>query len=104
MSLQVITNILNDYLSLEQEDKEAVLRLLLETEDEDDICPCCELEGLLEEASVGNLHVTTGYIPGDPVKHSQYKDDNEVSSTTSLDQLWTSYVNSMKAKGGVARL
>ena len=53
MSLQVITNILNDYLSLEQEDKEVLLRLLIETEDEDVSCPCCdcELEELLEEAS-----------------------------------------------------
>ena len=85
MSLQVITNILNDYLSLEQEDKEAVLRLLLETEDEDDICPCCELEGLLEEASAGNLRVAAR----DPEGF-----ECSTVSSTNMNDIWKEYVSS----------
>lgn len=35
MSLQIITEILNNYLSLDEADKDLVLQLLVDTEDED---------------------------------------------------------------------
>ena len=87
MSLQVITNILNDYLSLEQEGKELLLRLLIETEDEDVSCPCCdcELEELLEEASAGNLRVAAR----DPEGF-----ECSTVSSTNMNDIWKEYVSS----------
>lgn len=45
MSLQIITEILNNYLSLDEADKDLVLQLLVDTEDED-------LIGIEEEPEV----------------------------------------------------
>lgn len=108
MSLQVITNILNDYLSLEQDDKEVVLQLLLDTEDEDVVCPCCAMEELLEEASIGNQQVASQRVASGGCAETEaptpapYK--SEALPSTNFDHLWDSYINSLTSKGvGVAR-
>lgn len=83
MSLQVITNILNDYLSLEQEGKELLLQLLLETEDEDvecSSCTCCfEEQGSLPTKEESGIEVVD------------------------LNSLWKEYVQSANSANGLAR-
>ena len=89
MSLQVITNILNDYLSLEQEDKETVVRLLLEVEDEDIECPCCAAEAAAD-VDISNLRVS---VLGST---DSYKDSEP---TLDLQKLWKEYVQSKGVEG-----